>query len=770
MRKKILLLFVFSLLILGFFTKTPLLSQENKTGTIKGKVIDAEVKSPLPQVKIRVLNLEREAWTDEDGRFTIKEVPIGHYTLEFSCRFYQTQRKTDVIVKSKQTARIHVELKLASSFREEEEITVTAGYFSTSEKQPTSSSSFSFEEIRRLAVPSGDVSRIVSSLPGVVSVNDMKNALTVRGGSPTENSFYIDNIQVPNINHYPRLGTTSGSLGLLKVDFIRDVHFYSGGFSPLYGDSLSSVMDIRFRKGNPDEHNFQLGLDMMGASVVGEGPLPESVGSWMISARRSYLDLLIQLMGQGVPVEYSDFQGKINLDLSQNNQLSFLGISGIDQSGTDKEDALKDQESYYGGLDTNEYTTGIDWLFMWGSKGYSRTSFSRSFIQYKDTSYHTVTEELMRKGKNTKQSLHLRNINHYRFDKTHEISFGLEWKHLNTHFDYFFSGYTDVLGNSVPSIDRKGSVSDDTYATFLNWTWSPFSSLEINTGFRMDYFSFNQNMTFSPRLSLNYNLSPKISLHGSAGVFIQHLPLTLLHQLEHPYKIKDPLAHHFIIGTHILLNKSTRLTVEAYDKEYYHFPLDPQQPSLFIFDEVFYEGSFREHDHLVSKGRGRAYGIELRIQKKLVEKLYGVVSASYFRTHYQGLDGIWRNRAYDNRFIISSMGGYKFNKQWECSLKWVYAGGYPYTPFDMEASKKVNTGIYEISRINSERLPPYHSLNLRMDKRFYFKGSHLILYLTVWNIFDRENVTSHYWNTIKEEPDQVELWGILPCFGLEFEF
>lgn len=325
-------------------------------------------------------------------------------------------------------------------------------------------------------------------------------------------------------------------------------------------------------------------------------------------------------------------------------------------------------------------------------------------------------------------------------------------------------------GTSVPSINREAGVSDETYSAYLNWTWNPFSSLDINSGVRMDYFSLNRNISVSPRFSLNYQLSPKISFQGSVGVFTQHLPLTLFHQVKDPYKIKDPLAYHFILGAHILLNRSTRLTVEAYDKEYFHFPLDPQQPSLFVFDEVFYEGSFREHDHLESQGRGGAYGIEVRIQKKLVEKLYGVISGSCFRARYQGLDGVWRNRAYDNRFIFSSIGGYKINKQWECSLKWVFAGGYPYTPFDLEASKEANTGIYQITRINSERLPSYHSLNLRVDKRFYFKGSHLILYLTVWNVFDRENVTSHYWNTIKEEPDRVELWGILPCFGLEFEF
>lgn len=775
MRKRFIhLLFIILIFLLsssaGIVHSSPLQNFKQKTGTIKGTVVDAEVKSPLPQVKIKVLGLERETMTDEEGKFAFYEVPVGYYTLEFSSRFYTTLRKTDIIVKSQRTTWVDAELQLAQSFREKEEITVTAGYFSSTEKEPTSISNFSFEEIRRLAVPAGDVSRILSTLPSVVSVNAMQNTLTVRGGSPAENSFYVDNMEIPNINHYPQLGSTAGAIGLLNIDFIRDVHFYSGGFSPRYGDSLSSIMDIRFREGNQDKHIFQLGLDMMGASVVGEGPIYKNTGSWMFSARRSYLDLLIKLMGQGVPVEYIDYQGKINIDLSPSHRLSFLGIGGIDHSGTQKEDALRDKESYYGGLDTKEYTWGINWFSMWGSSGYSKTSISQSYIQYKDYYYHTVSEELAREGKNSEKALTWRNINHFRLNQTNEISFGLEWKHLTNNYDYFLAGYTDVLGQQVPSISRDVQISEDMYTAFFNWSWSPFSSLDLNTGMRMTYWSLSKNLHLSPRFSLSYKLSKNTSLQASAGIFGQHLPLHLLHQVETPERLHDPLAYHFILGISHLLTQSTRMSIEIYDKEYHHFPLDPDQPKLFIFDEIFYQGFVKEHQRIVDTGRGRAKGVEVMIQKKLVDRLYGVISGSYFQTGYRGLDGVWRNRVYDNRFIFSLQGGYKFNKNWECSWKWILAGGYPYTPFDLEASEQANTGVYDQNRINQKRLLPIHYLNLRMDKRFYFGKSNLILYLTLWNVYNHKNVISRYWNTIEEKPDQVELWGILPCLGLEFEF
>lgn len=738
-------------------------------GMIKGRVIDEEIKSPIPNVRVKVVGTSLEVYTDADGYFSIPNVSVGTYTLELSSRFFITRRKPDVIVKSNRTTYVEATLKL-DKIVQEEEITVTASYFSSTESQPTSSTSFSNEEIRRAAGSAGDVSRIISSLPSVTRTNDMINYLVVRGGSPAENSFYLDNIEIPNINHYPALGSTAGAISLLNVDFIRDVRFYSGGFSPIFGDRLSSVMDISFREGNHDESDFQLSLDMMGIGAVGEGPVASGKGSWMFSARRSYIDLLIDLMGSGVPVTWSDFQGKLNFDLSSNNRLSFLGVAGLDSSGTKKEDALKDDESFYGDLDTTEYTVGVNWFSIWGTNGYSNTSLSHSYIRYKDAYYHTVSEELARRGKNREQSFVLRNVIFYRLSQASNLEFGFELKHLTSDYNYYLASYTDVLGTSVPDFSKEIKASAEKASAFLKHTWNPFSKLTLNTGIRVDYSSHNKNSSFSPRLSLSYTLSEKSSLDAEAGVFTQHLPLVLLFQNKNFKTLSNPLAYHFVLGIRHLLTENTRLTIEVYDKEYKHFPLDPAQPSLFIFDEVFYSGFFNEHSHLLDTGKARSYGIEFMIQKKLAEKVYGMMSASYFRSRYRDLDGVWHNRVYDNQYIFAVEGGYKLNKFWEFGVKWNYAGGPPYTPFDEVASQHINSGIFDLARINGERLPAYHSLNIRMDKRFYFRASNLTLYLSVWNVYNRKNVFSYYWNTIEKKPGHVLGWGILPVLGIEFEF
>lgn len=745
-------------------------SDTSQKGIIKGRVVDEEVKSPIPLVRVKVIGTPFEALTNENGRFMISDVPVGNFTLELSCHYYVTRLIPDVIVKSKRITHVQIELKLDNSLHEKEEVTVTAGYFSSSEQESSSVTSFSYEEIRRAAGSAGDVSRIISGLPSIARVNDMMNNLVVRGGNPAENAFYIDNIEIPNINHYPVLGSSSGAIGLLNVDFIQDVQFHSGGFSSVYGDRLSSIMDISFRKGNPDEYDYQLDLSMMGLGMVAEGPLPKNKGSWMFSARRSYIDLLIKLMGSGVPVTWSDYQGKLNLDLSPSNHLTFLGIAGVDQSGTEKEDALRDKESYYGSLDTSEYTVGLNWFSMWGSKGYSNTSLSQSHTKYADTSFHTVSEQLAREGTNAEKITSLRNVNTYRFNDANTLKFGIELKHFNTDYNYFLASYTDVMGNPIPDTEKDVRSSANTFAVFASHTWSPVSQLDCHMGIRADYFSNNQHYHFSPRFSLSYKITKKSFLEGTAGIFYQHLPLVLLSQSENHRDLRNPRAYHAILGFRHLLTENTRLSVEVYAKEYDHFPLDPQQPYLFIFDELFYSGFISQHEELIDTGSARSCGIEFMIQKKLADKLYGVISGSYSRTRYQDINGTWRDRIYDNRYIFSVEGGYKFSDTWEFGLKWNYAGSAPYTPFDTEASASVNAGIFDWTRINRERLPDYHSLNLRVDKRFYFGGSNLIVYFSIWNVLNRKNVISYYWNTIEQKPDKFLGWGMLPALGIEFEF
>ncbi len=762
-------LFIFMLICLSFAVNTGVRGQDVPQGIIKGRVIDSETKAPLPGVSVLIAAPAMGANADVDGNFTIKNVPVGNYTLKFSCIGYDPLSKTDIIVKPKRITFVNAELNVSPL--QMNDVVVTNRYFSRMEDQPTSSINFSSEEIRRAPGSAGDVSRIIMGLPSIAKVNDQVNSLIVRGGSPMENAFYIDNIEIPNINHYPTQGSSGGPIGLLNVDFIQDVEFSSGGFSSAYGDRLSSVMELSFREGNRDELDGQLDMAFAGFGFTGEGPIANGKGSWLFSARRSFLDLLVDAIGTGVAPEYSDYQGKLVYDPTPNDKLTLLGVMGIDYIGFDKDQAVEDGNITYGKSDIIEGVSGVNWRHLWNAKGYSNTSVSYIATKSVADHYEARTDLNLIDNNSLEYAVQLRNVNFYRFNPSNQLEFGVDGKIVGADYDNFISEYTDALGNTTPEnrIDKR--ISSQKVGAFASYTWKPFDRLSLTPGARFDYFAYNENSHVSPRFSVSYKISEKTSINGAAGIYYQNLPLIILSQREENKDLKDPVAYHYILGINHLLTENTRLTLEVYDKEYDNFPLDPTTPALFVLDELSYRyGFFFDHATLVDNGKAYSRGVELTIQKKLAADFYGLVSGSYFRSRYQDLNGVWKDRVFDNRYTFSAEGGYKPNNKWEFSLRWIYAGGAPYTPFDIAASEAINRGVFDGSKINEVRYSDYHSLNIRFDRRFNFKGSNLIFYFSVWNAYNQKNVASYYWNEIENKKDTTNQWGFLPIFGLEYEF
>ncbi len=741
--------------------------QKVRTGTIKGQVLDKYSREPLAGAFIQIVNSDRKTLTNTEGKFLFKDIPVGAYTLKFDFPETKPLAKPDIIVRSQRITFVDADLDTNPVL--ENQVTVNPGYFPQTKDTPGSTTRFSSEEIRRTAGSAGDISRIVSSLPSIARVNDYANSLIVRGGSPAENMFILDNIQIPNINHFPMQGASVGPISLLNADFIKDVRFLSGGFSALYGGKLSSVMDINFREGNREEFDLQFDFNFSGIGATAEGPISDK-GTWMISARRSYVDLLVGMMDSSIAPIYADIQGKFTYSLSPRNKLTFLGIAGIDDNEFSREDCIEDGNNHYGETHNREGVFGVNWFSIWSDKGYSDTSISYLYTRFKDNYFKTTTQQEELKNRSKEASINLRNVNHYTFNHIHKIDFGVEAKHQMTTYDYRMAQQIDVTGEIIPETAVSKKINGNKAGAFLNYTLSPTPSLSFNLGLRGDYFSYTKKAHIAPRFSISWKLSPKTELYAATGIYHQDLPLLLLAQAPENKALKSPKAFHYTLGFSQMLSTSTRLTIEAYNKEYRNFPLDPAQPRLFVVDNFWsYQDVYNPRYNLSDTGRARSFGIEFTLQKKLKEKIYGMISGSYSSTRYRDLEGNWRNRSYDNRYIFSIEGGYKPNKSWEFSLKWLYAGGLPYTPFNLEASTAANTGIYDLNRVNGERLPAYHSLNLRVDKRFYFRGSNLIIYLSIWNVYNRKNLAGYYWNTLQNKPAETKQFGLLPILGIEFE-
>ncbi|HPR18788.1 MAG TPA: carboxypeptidase-like regulatory domain-containing protein, partial [Candidatus Cloacimonadota bacterium] len=349
---------IFILICLLIFTQLP--AAEKLTGNLMGRVISIENDYPLNNVSVIIVELEQGVYTNEKGQYHFYDIPVGNYTVSFQLISYKPQAKTDVIVRSDRTTFINGELTRQSI--RIEGISAEIGYFDEAEEETTSTISFSNEEIRRAPGSAGDVSRILLSLPGVAKVNDQSNNLIVRGGNPMENTFFIDNIEIPNINHFPQQGSSGGPIGILNVDFIEDVTFSTGGFSALYGDKLSSIMEIDFRDGNPNEYEGQLDFSWMGFGGIVEGPLSKK-GSMMLAIKRSYLKYLIDVidMGTSATPEYGDIQAKITYEFNPFQKLTFLAVYADDHNSPDQEDAQENQMTHYGNQDLYQGTWGMNW-------------------------------------------------------------------------------------------------------------------------------------------------------------------------------------------------------------------------------------------------------------------------------------------------------------------------------------------------------------------------------------------------------------------------
>lgn len=746
-----------------------------RVGVIRGRVVNgegllpvagAEVKAESPHQPSRVTVL-----SGTDGAFTLTSVPVGTYTLRATNLGYATAGVADVVVRSGRITFVEISLQVAPI--EVEGIVVNSSFFAKQVGDATLPVSYSGEEIRRAPGSAGDVSRIFMTLPSVAKVSDQSNGLAVRGGSPTENAFFVDNMEIPNINHFPSQGSSLGPISLLNTDLIKDASFYTGGFSPQFGDRLSSVMDIELREGNREEFDAQLDLNFAGVGAVAEGPLGGAKGSYVASFRRSFLDLLVDAIGTETDMvpQYSDGTVKLAWDLNPRHRLVTLGIVGLDYVSAPRVAAVENDRTDYGSMKAREGALGVDWQALWSDGVVSNTTLSFMGTGFQDDLWETSSDINLVEKDSREGALTLRNSNRMRLGAAASLRFGVEAKAVLADYDQSFAEYTGSLGQVVPALVMSDDVRIGRGSVFASLEASPLPRLTATLGARSDYFGYTDDWTFSPRGALALRATDRTTLNLSGGIFRQSLPLVLLAQQDENRDLAEPWAVHAVAGVEHFFSGDTRLTVEGYWKDYQDSPVDPAEPGLFIVDELIYRyGFFFNHDVLESRGKARARGVEVLLQKKLVDGLYGLAAASYSKAEYDAGDGIWRDRVYDNRWTASVEGGYTPDNRWEFSLRWIYAGGPPYTPLDLEASAATGRAVLDGSRINGARYPDYHSLNVRFDRRFNFQGSNLVWYVSVWNAYNRKNVGSYSWNGITGKVDTVHQWGMLPIFGLEWEF
>lgn len=759
--KKILLVIVFNFLF------STIIAQE-LTGDITGNVIDMMTKKSIPFANIIVLGTNYGAATDENGNYQIKNIPLNTYRLRASVIGYSARTITDVVVQTNKP--ITVNFELLPQVIELDGVTVTEGYFKNDPLELISTKNFSYEEIRRSPGGFEDVVRALSVLPGVAQADAGRNDLVVRGGAPSENLYLVDGLEVPNINHFGTQGATGGPLSFINLDFVRETSFSTGGFPVLYGDKLSSVLKINLRNGRKDRLGGKATISASQFGLNAEGPLFNENSSFIFSARRSYLDFIFKAAGFSFVPEYYDVMTKADFKIDNKNSISFLFISAFDNVKFFNDDADKRYDnSRILGSDQIQYVSGLSYRRLF-TDGYMNLSLSRNYTDYdtrqSDTSFNPI---FLNKSMEEENNLRLDVVQ--KLSPVIEINYGLTAKLIEFNADILFPTFITSFGDSLPitSLNKKDNFFKG--SSYFNLNLLLLNKLTTNIGIRADYFdAINNKYYFSPRFSASYMLAPLTNINFSTGIYYQFPSYIWLVADKLNEDLNAVRVNQYILGLDQQLNDDALLKIEFFYKDYSNYPTSLIRPYLVLANTgAGFAGSDDNFssfglEPLVSKGSGISRGVELSIQKKLSDTpYYGILSLTYSKSDFIALDGIERNGTYDQNWIFNISGGYKINNFWEASTRFRFASGRPYTPF-------LFNGLQSVAEYNSRRLVSIHSLDMRIDKKWFFPGWTLITYLDIQNIYNRKNLSGIRWDKKEQRVDESSSIGILPSIGISAEF
>ncbi len=751
-------------------------------GSIIGSVIDTKTKEALIGVNIVILESNVGAATDRNGKFIIDNLEIGSYRLQISYIGYESRIITDVIVNSARPAILNIELIPTTIISDE--VTVTSGYFEEIDIDAISNISFSREEIRRFPGGFEDVVRTATTIPGVAVVADGgRNDLLVRGGGPSENLYLINNIEVPNINHFGNQGTSSGSLSFINLDFVNNVDFSTGGFGTRFGDKMSSVLSIDFRPGRTDRFGGKATISATQYGLAVEGPLSEN-GSYLFSARQSYLDLIFNAANLAFVPSYTDFNFFTSYDLSPKDKITFLSLAALDRvnRNIDTEENKIDNERLLDNTQ-NQFINGINYRHVF-NKGFFNATLNYNFNDFEFSQEdRNQVKYFESNAKETELGFKLES--YFKLGKTSGLTLGASLKRVSNENN---SAFADTILNrsgqrvSINDTDLPQFISFDKtaskHAAYLEFEQFIGQNIDLNFGLRADYYGFiNEEFYFSPRLSAVVKASPKLSFKFSAGRYYQSPSYvwTLNEFNKDLVALKNDM---FIAGFEYLLKDDVKLSVEGYYKNYSDLPTGTtSETDYLVITNTGVGFGGREDDFLsfgyiplTSTAKGNSYGAELLIQKKYSDTpLYGQISLAYNKSEYTAGNGIVYPGEFDQRFIFNIAGGYKFNEKWEFSSKFRFFTGAPFTPVYRPSEN--NGEIQNLpAEYLSERLDISHVLDVRVDRRFNFDAWTLIVFLDVQNVYINDLPTRPRYDFFEDKIDETNSLTIIPSIGISAEF
>jgi hypothetical protein len=755
---------ILSLLLICILIFFSTLADAQDNGRLSGKVVDRATQKPLSGITVLLGDSAKGAVTDSGGNFRFTNLPIKTYNLVFSGIGYKKQTYFNLVISAGNETNLAIEME--PDVTSLSEVVIRSGRrtaAAASLESPLSVQRLTTEEIRSNPGGNFDISKVIQALPGVgggVGGGGFRNDIIIRGGAPNENVFYLDGIEIPVINHFQTQGSSGGPQGILNVSFIEDVKLSSSAFEARYDNALSSVFQFRQRTGNPNRVQGNVRFSATDLSATLEGPLSAiKKTTFLASARRSYLQLLFTLIDLPIRPNYWDFQTKITHQLNKNTTVSFIGLGAIDQFSFARIKDATPEKLYV--LNSNpfinqwNYTADVT-LRRLVKDGFlnialSRNTFNNDIQQFQDNETRLPGEQtLSYLSRETENKLRI-DVNKYRN--------GWKWAYgvsaqLADYSNHTFSVIRRELKDQNDSVVQQGESVNFSSPLKGFWLMGGFAQvsrrylegrLGVSAGLRTDINTFttsgdNPFKTLSPRVSFSYVLGERWTANASVGRYFKIPPYTILGYADNNGLLVNQnssylRSDHYVAGIEFLPSNALRFTAEAFYKNYDHAPVSVRNGiSLSNLGSDF---NVLGNEAVTTNGKGHTYGFELFAQQKLTDRFFGILSYTFYRSEYSGINNRFIPSSWDNRHLLSATMGYKLPRNWELGLKFRYQGGAPYTPFDEVASKlnylSRGQGVLDYTLLNTLRLGSFNSSDIRIDKKWNFKRATIDLFLDVTN-------------------------------------
>jgi len=756
---------------------------QNHTQMVRGNVLDKTSHSPLPGANIIIIGSNPLIGTVSDtaGHFTLKSVPIGRVSIKISFLGYNDVLLSNLELNTGKELVLDVELEEKAFTGKEVVISASSDKTSPINRMATvSAREFTVEETNLYAGARSDVARMAANFAGVNGTEDSRNDIIIRGNTPTGLLWRLDDVDIPNPNHFAAMGTTGGPISILRNNLLLNSDFLTAAFPADYGNALAGVFDLKSVSGNNQRHEFLAQVSFNGIEAGAEGPISKKKGSsYLIDYRYSTLDLFskvgIQMgTGQAVP-KYQDVFFKFNFPNTKIGSIALFGFGGISNIAflDSKKDTNKQKIDFYGteGWDLTNYSNqamvGLSDMILVHKTGYVKLTLAstfHNFYTYKDSVTPQTLQTVPFERSNDLECRMFASLYYnHKFNAQHSLRTGL----TATLF------YYDVIDSIYRFSDQSFYYRNDyrgysvLLQPYITWQYKINEALLLNTGLHGQYYGYNQSFSVEPRVGLKWKVANGHTLSFGMGMHSQMIPVTVFYnqvKLADGSYLKTNTHLDFTRSLHAVLSydwnirENTRLKLETYYQYLYNIPVDAMNMDSY---SLLNEGANFEvlsPDYLTNKGTGNNYGVEITVERFLSRGYYYLGTASVYASRYKGSDKVERSTAFNGGYNINLLGGKEFNlhfrkkkpekrkKTFTVNLKTTFNGGQRYTPIDEAQSLAAQRNIYIDELAYSEKFKDYMRTDLKLS--YKMNGKHVTIEwaLEVTNIFNQKNVFNQTFN------------------------